>query len=170
MSTHLIVLVGVSGSGKATLINAVAQEFPQLKKVRGFTTRPRRGPEDDESYDFIGFLKFGWWLATFRVVQWDIYNKNVYGNHKGNFTAVGNGIGILAMTENGARALRKQGFDVRIVKVVAIGAPPRPDRAKADKGRLDALGEDHAIVNDFTRQEGLRIATSELLTYILTTF
>lgn len=170
MSAHLIVLIGVSGSSKTTLINAVTLQFPRLQKVRSFTTRPRRGPEDDEGYDFISFLRFAWWFVCRRVVQWGIYDKNIYGNDHGYFTAIGNGMGILAMTEKGARALRKRGFNVRLVKIVAIGAPPRPDRAEADKGRLEALVEDRAIVNDFTHPEGLSIATSELLHYTLTTF
>ena len=150
MSTRIIALIGVSGSGKTALIHEAVLRNSTLQKVRSFTTRSRRNPTSDATYDFVSvWTLIALWIRQ-RIVQWNVYGWNIYGNERRHFEAIGcSHIGILAMTERGALKLRKAGYDVRIVKLTPRGATVRRGREAADRKRLDRLIADYEIINDF---------------------
>ena len=166
MRPNIVVLIGVSGSGKTTLINAVANALPTVDKVKSLTTRMRRGPKDDETYDFVSFLEFFLLWLCGRIVQYDHFNWNLYGNTRRQFTEIKpNHVGILAMTEAGAEALKRMSFTVRTVKIIPIGAPIRKGREGADRVRVERVRTDTTIENSFA-EGGLENAIGELVRYV----
>ncbi len=169
MKSKVIALIAISGYGKTELIKAVSGMDIGVVEVRSFTTRPREPRDNDSTYEFITREELDRRLAAGLVVQHDKYGENFYGNVQSQFDAIGTNIGILAMTEPGARALIALGYDVRIVKVVAVGAPIREGRAKADDGRIDHLRADVTITNDFA-PGGLERAILDLAAFITTAF
>ena len=170
MSTRIIALVGVSGSGKTALIHEAVLRDSTLQKVRSFTTRARRNPTSDATYDFVsisGLLLL--WIRR-RIVQWNFFDWNIYGNERRHFEVIGyDHIGILAMTERGAQKLRKAGYDVRIVKLTPRSATVRKGREAADRKRLNGLVADHEIINDFG-SGGFSRAIADLVEWTRTAF
>ncbi len=169
MKSKVIALIALSGYGKTELIKAVSGMSIGVVEVSSFTTRPREPRDKDGTYEFITCEELDRRLAAGLVVQHDKYGENFYGNVQSQFDAIGTNIGILAMTEPGARALIALGYDVRIVKVVAVGATVREGRPKADEGRVDHLQADVTITNSFA-PGGLNRAILDLVAFITTAF
>lgn len=169
MNTRVIALIGASNHGKSELIIQVTARNLDVLAVRSLTTRVWRNPMDDVTYTFIDRADFQRRLDRGTIIQHVTYNGELYGNDQSQFDELGNLIGILAMTEEGARKLIDLGYDVRIAKVIGIGAPAREGRDDADRDRIDHLVADVTILNDFA-PGGLLKATDELLTFIATTF
>lgn len=167
MRPQIVVLRGNSGSGKTALIDAAVRKLHTLQKVKSLTTRNRRGPEDDETYDFVSWIGFALLWLRGKIVQWDVFHRNVYGNTAKQFTSISRlgRVGILAMTNAGVKNLKRFGFNVRVVQVIAIGAKARPGREGADAAKTNAADANFVLENRF-EEGGFEQAVDELVRYI----
>jgi len=79
----LVLLSGVSGSGKNTVINLIRKDFPDYKVMVSTTTRPMR-IEDHESeghpYHFISDKKFKQMITNNKFFEWNkVHGDLLYG-------------------------------------------------------------------------------------------
>ena len=79
----LVLLSGVSGSGKNTVINLIRKDFPDYKVLVSTTTRPMR-IEDNESeghpYHFISDKKFKQMIQDNKFFEWNkVHGDLLYG-------------------------------------------------------------------------------------------
>lgn len=76
----MIVVLGESGSGKTSLVNAFCKKHPEYKRVVTFTTRPmREGEADGVDYNFISVDQFGKMVEENKFVEYDMYRGWYYG-------------------------------------------------------------------------------------------
>lgn len=75
-----ILVVGPTGSGKNTLINAAREVMPDLAFAVSATTRPmREGEVDGKSYHFLSTEEFMRRVDSGAFVEWAEYGGNLYG-------------------------------------------------------------------------------------------
>lgn len=83
-SGGIILLSGLSGVGKSTLIHDALAEYPeQLHYLKDFTTRPKRATDTDTEYSFVNDEEFD----RQRDLAEDWQEGSVYGNRYGHDTA-----------------------------------------------------------------------------------
>ena len=76
----LVVISGPSAAGKDSLVNALLERDPALRRVVTATDRPRRPNErDGRDYHFVSRAEFERLIAQGGLVEWAI----VYGQYKG---------------------------------------------------------------------------------------
>ena len=76
----LVVISGPSAAGKDSLVNALLERDPALRRVVTATDRPRRPNErDGRDYHFVSRAEFERLIAQGELVEWAI----VYGQYKG---------------------------------------------------------------------------------------
>lgn len=164
-------LVGPSGSGKTTLITEAIRHLPEhVAIMRSTTTRPRRGPEDDASYEFIARDEMLTRNEQGRLVNVSEYAGNLYAFDRDILNqTLQQRIGIQALVESAIDPLRDAGYDLRIVRIMPIGdIDQRSDaRTTADKHRqaLFSYTPDKIIENHF-QQGGKEHAVETFLTYL----
>lgn len=122
----IIAFVGPSRSGKSTLIRGLAELYPdRVCELKSLTTRPRRGPEDDATFDFTTPEEFKRLIAEKRLVQWVEYAENFYGNDRDVLDAqLQNRHGLLAMTEHGVKNFTEAQYTLFVIRVVPVGYTP----------------------------------------------
>lgn len=147
----IIGLVAPSGAGKSTLILELLQRYPKLAIVKSFTTRPRRGFDDDLFYEFITEDVLRSKESNGQLTHISEYAGNFYTNDK---TYLNNlleeKVGIAALVESGVRFLREAGYKVYVIKIQPEGniQPKDIKRLMADKEReAENLKVDLQIVN-----------------------
>lgn len=75
-----ILVVGPTGSGKNTLINAARETIPGLAFAVSATTRPRRdGEVDGTNYHFLDREEFMRRVEAGEFLEWAEYGGNCYG-------------------------------------------------------------------------------------------
>lgn len=111
----LIIISAPSGTGKTSLVTALRQRLPRLRKSVSHTTRiPRPGEEDGVHYNFVSQARFD------EILQANIFieNANVFGNCYGTSRewvedTLKQGLDvILEIDWQGAEQIRKQIADV----------------------------------------------------------
>ncbi len=76
----LVLVVGPSGSGKNTLINAAREAYPDLAYSVSATTRaPREGEKDGVQYHFVSREEFMREVDAGEFLEWAEYSGNCYG-------------------------------------------------------------------------------------------
>lgn len=79
----LIILTGKTASGKDTIIAAILQKFPDLKKVLTSTSRPpREGEVSSVDYDFLSEHEFRQKIDNGDFLEYVEYGGNFYGTEK----------------------------------------------------------------------------------------
>lgn len=107
----LILVIGPSGSGKNTLINAAREAHPSLAFSISATTRsPRAGEVDGDNYHFLTREAFMERAANGEFLEWAEYGGNCYGTLRSEIEPkLAEGQVILADIEvQGARQLRER--------------------------------------------------------------
>jgi guanylate kinase len=86
MMSHpsLVLLLGVSGSGKTTVMNYLIQQFPILQYVTSTTTRdPRPGEVDGERYHFVSQESFQASIDAGEFLEYaTVHGQNRYGTKR----------------------------------------------------------------------------------------
>jgi guanylate kinase len=117
----LILIVGLPGSGKGTLIGHARQVFPEFKYPVSWTTRPMRpGEKEGEVYHFVTEKEFDRGVKNGEFLEWvRIDNGTQYGTLKKDFIlplAAGQTV-LRELEVEGARAMRKLLPQARIVSI-----------------------------------------------------
>lgn len=156
----IIAFVGSSGSGKTTLITELFKRHPNyINPLKSLTSRPKRGPEDDIFYTFVAEQEIIDRQAHGDLVQYLEYAGNTYGTDRHDIEdVIQHKLAAQAYVENGVLNLRKAGYKVIPIKIVASNAPEEninrgndQERAQEDQNRSQ-IELDYAltVVNDFT--------------------
>lgn len=162
----LLLLLGPSFSGKTALIDKLVTEYPKrFVAVLSYTTRPRRGPEDDKTYIFVDEE---WFKAN--VINGDSPNYVLsgdgyyYGNTREQIEApLREGkIPVFAVYEDGVTNFRNAGYDTLCVVIEPINRGPehkRPGRDAVDERRssLPRQMRWFTLQNDFAEPLGLSL-------------
>lgn len=84
MKGKLILVVGVPGAGKGTLIRCAREVFPELEAPLSWTTRPMRpGEQEGETYHFATDEEFTHAVSEDKFLEWvTIDNGRRYGTLK----------------------------------------------------------------------------------------
>ena len=76
----MIVIIGESGCGKSSLVNAFVKRFPSYKRVVTYTTRPMRpGEVDGVDYHFVTEEQFKELDNNYKLAECNIYRGWHYG-------------------------------------------------------------------------------------------
>ena len=105
-----ILVVGPTGSGKNTLINAAREVMPDLAFAVSATTRAmREGEQDGVNYYFLTKEDFEQKISEGAFVEWAEYGGNYYGTLRAEIeSAIAEGKLILSDIEvQGARLIRE---------------------------------------------------------------
>lgn len=79
----LVVLSGVSGSGKDTIKRALIQRLENVESLPSYTSRqPREGEKEGEIYHFVTKKKFEEMIAEGEFYEYDVHHDNYYGTSK----------------------------------------------------------------------------------------
>lgn len=76
-----IILSGPSGVGKNTIARALLKQFPQIRKIKTITTRPKRGDHDND-YVFVSDKEFRNMIDNQEFWEWTQVHDNFYGSRK----------------------------------------------------------------------------------------
>ena len=140
----IIVLLGASGSGKATLEHELAT-YHGFEKIISYTTRqPRNNEENGKDYWFIDNDTFREIMNRDLFAEHDEYSQNrLYGTLKSDYV---DGNKVVVLTPNGLRQLKKNcpNEDILTVLVEAsLGTRVKRyiDRCGVDKFNFDDKNE-----------------------------
>ena len=79
----LVVLSGVSGSGKDTIKRALIQRLENVESLPSYTSRqPREGEKEGEIYHFVTKEKFEEMIAKGEFYEYDVHHDNYYGTSR----------------------------------------------------------------------------------------
>ena len=145
----IFALVGPSGAGKTRLIlECIKRLGGEIASLPCFTTRPRRGPDDDPFYVFVSEeeIRRQEVFATFE------YGGYLYAStHRVPRAILSDRPAICALTEQGVLNHRGAGYEVITIHVIPSGEwdARSLERARADTAREGSIPYDHQIVNNF---------------------
>ena len=89
---QFVALVGSSGAGKTTLVDALMQARPELERVISCTTRPRRDSDPRGEYAYFSNEEFDKHLEGDEFLWWGEYASQRYGTLKISVSDDGTGI------------------------------------------------------------------------------
>lgn len=82
-----IILSGPSGVGKNTIARALLKQFPQIRKIKTITTRPKRGDHDND-YVFVSDKEFRDMIDNQEFWEWTQVHGNLYGSRKSDIQTI----------------------------------------------------------------------------------
>ena len=79
----LVVLSGVSGSGKDTIKRELIKRLKNVESLPSYTSRqPREGEKDGEIYCFVTKEKFEKMIEAGEFYEYDVHHNNYYGTSR----------------------------------------------------------------------------------------
>ena len=79
----LVVLSGVSGSGKDTIKKALISRMKNVESLPSYTDRaPRAGEKPGEVYNFVSTEEFEKMIETGEFYEYDVHHNNYYGTSR----------------------------------------------------------------------------------------
>jgi guanylate kinase len=149
----LYVLSSPSGGGKGSILSAVFERDPLLKRsISATTRRPRDGEQEGQHYRFIDGAKFDAWVDEDKFVEWAQVHNHRYGTLREELDALldtGCDV-VLELDVQGMRSLKKQRDDVVSIFVEPPSFEELERRLHARGGLTD---EDLAIRMRTAREE-----------------
>lgn len=172
----IFVLVGPAHCGKSMLMKEVVRLIPEhVGIIKSFTTRAKRGAEDDIFYDFFTKEALEQKRLNGELVEYVEHAGNYYGyDRKAVESVLAHTHGICAVVEHGIYDLMGAGYMVAPIKIIPLHAEKlrgvfyakHEERINADKERekvhLDFATE---IINSF-EPGGKEKAVSDLVAFI----
>ena len=164
---HLLIVSGPSGVGKSTVVRAILKRRPELRYSISYTTRPRRGNEQDGvDYHFISESAFRTKIEKDEFAEWAEVHGHLYGTSAPYIEEIlANGQDVLLDIDvKGAKSMSARYPDALLVFMVppsmeelerrirkrGADSPVVIDRRlKNAKEEMDqAYAYDHVLVND----------------------
>jgi guanylate kinase len=154
----LFIVSAPSGAGKTTLVERLAEQSPNLKMSRSYTSRPaREGETDGVDYNFVSRTHFEAMIASGQFLEWADVFGNLYGTCAADtekLLAAGQDV-VLVIDVQGARKVRQRGIDTTAIFVM----PPSFDVLER---RLRGRSKDSEV--DIQRR--LRVARDEVASFV----
>ena len=85
-----VIISGVSGTGKTTLINEVLNNNNNFEYPRCVTTRPKRTTDRDDRYIFTSLTDFKNYILSDELLEYQLYKNNYYGTLKESYYQIQN--------------------------------------------------------------------------------
>lgn len=95
-----IIISGISGAGKTTLINYALDNYDNFEYPKCITTREKRQNDSEDRYIFITESEFEKYILQGRLLEYQTYRNNYYGTLRDSYDEI-NGIGKVAITDMG---------------------------------------------------------------------
>ena len=76
---RIILIAAPSGAGKNSFMERALKDYPRLRDVITYTTRPMRTGEDPGAYHFITLTKFESLIKENFFVEWSRVHDSLYG-------------------------------------------------------------------------------------------
>jgi guanylate kinase len=110
MNSFILLISGVSGSGKGTLWRFLKDRPEEFANVVSYTTREMRpGEVDGRDYHFVTTSQFEEAIARGEFIEWENVHQYKYGRKKADFEAAldSGKIPVLEIDVNGMTTIRK---------------------------------------------------------------
>jgi guanylate kinase len=154
----LFIISAPSGAGKTTLAEQLAQQTPQLKLSRSYTSRlARPGEIDGVDYNFVSRDRFEAMAATGEFLEWAEVFGNLYGTRAADTNALleaGSDV-VLVIDVQGARKVRQRGIETTAIFVM-------PPSLQVLEQRLRGRSKD----SETAIQRRLQVARQEVASFV----
>lgn len=151
----LVILSGVSGSGKDTIKKEIIKRMDNVKTIPSLTTRaPRENDVPGETYIFISKEEFEEKIKNNEIYEYDIHHNNYYGTSKKILSdKAQTGIIIKDIDVNGTEKLKETLKDIKIVTIFL--RVPKEELRHRLENRIDKPSEGEIILrlNRFDYEE-----------------
>jgi len=148
----IFVICGPSGSGKGTVVKAVKQKLPEVKRLKTYTTRPKGHREESLGRHFVSPIRFEKMRAAGEFFETNYFDGYWYGSRKADLDR-SRSYSVNLITEvdlNGAKAIKKSYPNA--VTIFLHSAMPDLKRRLLKRGRDSAAN----------LRERLKVAEREL--------
>jgi guanylate kinase len=105
----ILIIVGVSGSGKSYLANYLSQEYVDISIIRNFTTRHKRQTDDANYFEFVTDKEFSKLLDgdSFFIARYEKYPCYGYLNNDMEKIILSNKIPLFMFRHSGMEVITK---------------------------------------------------------------
>ena len=140
----LVILSGVAGAGKDTIIKEITKKMNNVCTVPAYTTRePRADDIPGVSYNFVTKKEFEELINNGDIYEYDIHHNNYYGTSKHLINEKAkNGIVIKDIDVNGTEKLKEVLRDMGIKVVTIFLRVPKHELQRRLENRIDKLSHE----------------------------
>ena len=153
----LVIISGVAGAGKDTIIKALTKKNKEFCTVPAYTTRaPRADDIPGVSYNFVSKEEFEKLIENGDIYEYDIHHNHYYGTSKHLINEKArDGIVIKDIDVNGTEKLRGLLKDTGIKVVTIFLRVPKEELQKRLENRIDKLSHEEIMLrlNRFDYEE-----------------
>ena len=151
----LVILSGVAGAGKDTIIREITKRMPNVCTVPSYTTRPPRADDiPGVSYNFVTKEEFEQLIDNGDIYEYDIHHENYYGSSKHIINEKAkNGIVIKDIDVNGTEKFKEILTDIKVVTIFL--RVPKEELKRRLENRIDKLSHEQITLrlNRFDYEE-----------------
>ena len=135
-----IIISGISGAGKTTLINFALSNYKNFEYPRCITTREKRPNDSQSRYIFATTEEFERYISQGRLLEYQIYRNNYYGTLRDSYDEIINkgSVAITDMGYNGIKSL-KENLDNVLNILVDIDLDLVTDRMMMRGDSIDSI-------------------------------
>ncbi len=153
----LVILSGVAGAGKDTIIKELTKRDSNITTVPAYTTRsPRADDIPGVSYNFVTKEEFEKLIENGDIYEYDIHHNNFYGTSKKLINEKAkDGIVIKDIDVNGTEKLKVLLKDMGIKVVTIFLRVPKAELKRRLENRIDKLSHEEIMLrlNRFDYEE-----------------
>lgn len=153
----LVILSGVAGAGKDTIIRALTKRMDNLCTVPSYTTRsPRADDIPGVSYNFVTKQEFETLIDNGDIYEYDIHHNHYYGSSKHLINEKAkNGIVIKDIDVNGTEKLKQILKEMGIKVITIFLRVPKEELKRRLENRIDKLSHEEIMLrlNRFDYEE-----------------
>lgn len=153
----LVILSGVAGAGKDTIIKELTKRNENICTVPAYTTRSSRADDiPGVSYNFVSKEEFEKLIENGDIYEYDIHHNNYYGTSKKLINEKAHdGIVIKDIDVNGTEKLKGLLKDMGIKVVTIFLRVPKEELKRRLENRIDKLSHEEIVLrlNRFDYEE-----------------
>jgi guanylate kinase len=153
----LVIISGVAGAGKDTIIKAITKRMDNICTVPSYTTRALRADDiPGVSYNFVTKEEFEKLIDNGDIYEYDIHHNHYYGSSKNLINQKAHdGIVIKDIDVNGTAKLKELLKDMGIKVVTIFLRVPKEELERRLENRIDKLSHEEIMLrlNRFDYEE-----------------